>query len=170
MLIFIEESWTLWVLQTSYLAQRHSSSYTRGRTFTQSYFPVFLDIWLTRQIRWTQLPVIKTNVIFFHKESSSQTSFCQAGPGRLAVLLEAVQEGWNCLVSCPHRSYSSDSFIHLEEWSSTSVWALTVCHILVEGKHFVKKKKGNKFGKKIFRFHPTVNLLYLKECQFYTKF
>ena len=38
--------------------------------------------------------------------------------------VKPVQERWNCLVSCPHRSYSSDAFIHLEKGSSTSVWAL----------------------------------------------
>ena len=37
-----------------------------------------------------------------------------------------VQEGWSCLVSYPHRAYTSDSFIYLEERSSTSVWALSV--------------------------------------------
>ena len=52
-----------------------------------------------------------------------QASFCQASPGRLAVLLQAVQEGWSCLVSCPHRSYIFDPFIYLEG-SSKSVWAL----------------------------------------------
>ena len=57
---------------------------------------------------------------------SEQASFCQASPGRLAVLLQAVQEGWSCLVSCPRRSYTSDPLIYLEEWSSTSVWALSV--------------------------------------------
>ena len=36
------------------------------------------------------------------------------------------QEGWRCLVSCPHRSYIFDPFIYLEERSSTSVWALSV--------------------------------------------
>ena len=50
----------------------------------------------------------------------------QASPVRLAVLLQAVQEGWSSLVSCPHRSYTFDPFIYLEERSSTSVWALSV--------------------------------------------
>ena len=45
---------------------------------------------------------------------------------RLAVLLQAVPKGWNSLVSCPHRSYTFDPFIYLEERSSTSVWALSV--------------------------------------------
>ena len=57
----------------------------------------------------------------------SRTSFVrQAGPRRLAILLQAVQERWSSLVSCPHRSYTSDPFIHLEEISSTSVWSLSV--------------------------------------------
>ena len=52
-----------------------------------------------------------------------QASFCQASPGRLAVLLQAVLEGWSCLVSCPHRSYTFDSFIYREERSSTFVFS-----------------------------------------------
>ena len=52
--------------------------------------------------------------------SCEQVSFCQASPGNLAVLLQAVQEGWSCLVSCPHWSYT------FGKRSSTSVWALSV--------------------------------------------
>ena len=51
---------------------------------------------------------------------------CQVILGRLAFLLEVVQEGWSCLVSCQHRSYIFDTFIHPKEGSSTSVWALSV--------------------------------------------
>ena len=50
----------------------------------------------------------------------------QASPGRLAVLLRAVQEVCSCLVSCLHRSYIFDPFIHPKEGYSTSVWALSV--------------------------------------------
>ena len=50
---------------------------------------------------------------------------------------------------------------------------LTVQHILVECNRFAEKRKDI-FGKRnvmeSFRFHPTLILLYLKECQFYTKF
>ena len=53
-------------------------------------------------------------------------SFCKASPGRLVILLQVVQQIWNCLVSCPHRSHTSDPFIHLEEKSSTSMWAVSV--------------------------------------------
>ena len=53
-------------------------------------------------------------------------SFCQADPGDLAVLFQAVQEGWNCLVLCPHRSYTLDPFAYVEEASSTSSLALSV--------------------------------------------
>ena len=56
-------------------------------------------------------------------------SFCHAGPGRLAVFLQVVQEGWNCLV------YASPVIriwpIHTS-WrmiSSTSLCILTVRHI-----------------------------------------
>ena len=51
---------------------------------------------------------------------------CRISPGKLAVLLQAVQEGWCCLVSYPHRSYTFDTFIHLEERTSTSLCALSV--------------------------------------------
>ena len=50
-----------------------------------------------------------------------QASFCQASPGRLAFLLQAVQEGWSCLVLCLHRSYTIDPFIYPKEGSSTSM-------------------------------------------------
>ena len=46
--------------------------------------------------------------------------------GRLAVLLQAVQEGWSSLVPCQYRSYTSDTFIYLAQKPSTSVWALSV--------------------------------------------
>ena len=50
----------------------------------------------------------------------SRTSFILSSQSwEIAVLLQAVQEGWSCLVSYPHRSYTSDPFIHLEERSST---------------------------------------------------
>ena len=63
---------------------------------------------------------------YFYINGPVLSKFCQAGPGRLAVLLQAVQEGWSCLVSYPHHSYLSDPFIYLEERSSTSMWALSV--------------------------------------------
>ena len=50
---------------------------------------------------------------------------------------------------------------------------LTVRHILVVNLFFLKKRK-NKFGKRnvmeSFRFHPTLLLLYLKECNFIINF
>ena len=50
---------------------------------------------------------------------------------------------------------------------------LTVRHILVVCNNFAEKSK-DVFGKRnvmeLFRFHPTLILLYLKECQFYNKF
>ena len=90
-----------------------------------------------------------------------QASFCQVCPGRSAVILQAVQEGWNCLVSCPHRSYSSDAFIHLEEGSSTSVWALSVYSD--SSPHFGRVqlfcwKKSDIFGKS-FRFQPALSFI-----------
>ena len=50
---------------------------------------------------------------------------------------------------------------------------LTVQHILLECNHFAEKRK-DVFGKinvmESFRFHPTLILLYKKECQFFNKF
>ena len=47
---------------------------------------------------------------------------------------------------------------------------LTVQHILVECNHFAEKRT-DVFGKRnvmeSFRFHPTLILLYIKECQFF---
>ena len=49
---------------------------------------------------------------------------------------------------------------------------LTVRHIFMECYHFAEKRK-DVFDKRnvteSFRFHPTLILLYLKECQFYIK-
>ena len=75
-------------------------------------------------------PIMYQPLYYFHLarwlEWCEHSSFSQTSPVRLAVLLHAVQEGWNCLVSCPHRSYTFDPFVHLEERSFTSVWALSV--------------------------------------------
>ena len=50
---------------------------------------------------------------------------------------------------------------------------LTVRHILLECNNFAEKRK-DVFGKRnvmeSFRFHPTLILLFLKVCQFYSKF
>ena len=90
--------------------------------------------------------------------------------GRLATLLQAVQERWNYFVSCPHRPHSSDAFIQLEEGSSTSVWTLSVYfenrHILVECNHFAQERKdifGWRDMVESFRFHPTLILFFLKQ-------
>ena len=103
----------------------------------------------------------------FHLCSRKQASFCQAGPGRLAVLLQAVQEGLSCLVSCPHLSYTSDPLIYLEERSSTFCehfyYILIVSHILVECNDFAGKRKYI-FGKRnVVESHTFY-------CQFYSKF
>ena len=50
---------------------------------------------------------------------------------------------------------------------------LTVHHILVECNHFAQERKdifGRRDVVESFRFHPTLILLYFKECQFYTRF
>ena len=95
-----------------------------------------------------------------------QASFCQASPGRLAVLLQAVQEGWSCLVLCPHRSYIFDPFMKDPPPQCEHCRCiLTVRHILVECNHFARERKDI-FGRRdlveSFRFHPILILLFLK--------
>ena len=59
----------------------------------------------------------------------SQTSFILSSRSwEIGTPSTVVQEGWTCLVSCPHRSLSSDPFIHLEEESSTSVYSDSLPH------------------------------------------
>ena len=73
--------------------------------------------------------------IFFHLSSRSWEigSPPIGGAGRLKLSL-----------SCPHRSYSSDPFIHLDEGPppqcELSVCILTVRHILVECNHFAGER------------------------------
>ena len=59
-------------------------------------------------------------------------------------------------------------------WCEHCQCILTICHILVECNHFAEKKGKIYLVKtnmvKSFRFHPTLILLYFKECQFYTRF
>ena len=91
-----------------------------------------------------------------------RTSFILATcPGRLAVL-QAMQDGRTCLVSCPHRSYTSDPFTQ------------TVRHILVECNLFSQERKDvfdrRDVVESLFYIHPTLILLFLKQRQFYTKF
>ena len=48
----------------------------------------------------------------------------------------------------------------------------TVRHMLVECNHFAEERKDIFGGRDVmqsFRFHPTLVLFYLKECQFYDK-
>ena len=50
---------------------------------------------------------------------------------------------------------------------------LTVHHILVECNHFARERRdifGRRGVVESFRFHPTLILFYLKECQFYNKY
>ena len=42
-------------------------------------------------------------------------------PGRLAVLLQAVQEGWNCFMLCPHWPHIFNPF-HLGESTVSVFW------------------------------------------------
>ena len=96
-----------------------------GAMKRQIQLPSLLWICLVSRLVYTDLKYI-INQYIFSTCGRKQASFCQASPGSLAVLLQAVQEGWSCLVSCPHRSYIFDTFIHPKEGSSTSVWALSV--------------------------------------------
>ena len=61
----------------------------------------------------------------------------------------AVQEGWCSLVSCPHRSYTSDPFLRKDPPPQCELCQciLTIRHILVECNHFVEKRKDI-FGKR----------------------
>ena len=70
---------------------------------------------------------------FKHLISQHIFSNWQASPGRLAVLLQAVQEGW----SCPHRSYTFDPFIyppHLCEHSQFATFWWSAIILLENGK------------------------------------
>ena len=62
----------------------------------------------------------------------------------MAVLLQAMQKGWSCLVSCPHRSYASDSYILRKDpppLCEHCQCILTVRHIM-NVQSFCSRKEG----------------------------
>ena len=118
---------------------------------------------------------------------SKQTSFCQAGPVRLSVLLQVVQEGWNCVypVRIGHTHLKQPYILregippqceHYQQsrpWASWTNWGpalpkagpdcqciLTVHHILMECNHFANTRKAT-FGRRDVDFLK-INLFFIK--------
>ena len=91
----------------------------------------------------------------------NQASFCQASPGRLAVLLRAVQERWSCY--CSYQSYMFDPFKHLEEpppHCEHYGCILTVCHILVE---CLNKERHDWYNKGSGIYYPVCGMVHIKD-------
>ena len=72
----------------------------------------------------------------------------------MAVLLQVVQVGWSCLVSCPHQAHTHLQLTPSSNFSvrcSTTVRVvpvfLTVCYILIECSYFAQTRKEI-FGKR----------------------
>ena len=101
-----------------------------------------------------------------------QASFCQAGPGRLAVLVQAVQQDEVVLcrtrIGHTHLTHSyilrKDSPPQCEHCQFATFWWSAI----------VAEKRNDIFGRRnvveSFRFHPILILFYLKECHFYHTF
>ena len=103
---------------------------------------------------------------------------CQASPGRLAVLLQAVQEGCE-VVLCRARighTHLTHSYILRKDpppLCEHCQCILTVRHILVECNHFAQERKdifGRRDVVESFRCHPTLIVLFLKQIELYYKF
>ena len=98
----------------------------------------------------------------------------QASPGRLAVLLRAVQEVCSCLVSCLHQSYIFDPFIHPRRilhlgvstvsafWQFATLWWSAIISL---GQEMIFGRCG---VVESFHFHRELVLKFVRDSEFYS--